>query len=157
VLTRDGDEFGLEPYLYEHIPLSKHLGVRVELANIESVRLAAPLAPNINHRMTGFGGSISAVAILAGWSILWCRLRERTGGHNIVIQRSTVDYVAPVTSDFTAVCSAPSAADWQRFERTFDQRGRSRIELAVEVHGAGTLAATFSGLFVALRPHDMES
>lgn len=145
------DAFGLEAYLYQHIPLSKHLGVRVEHADIESVRLIAPLEPNLNHRMTGFGGSISAVAILAGWSILWCRLRERTGGHNIVIQRNSIDYLAPVTSDFTAICEAPSASHWQRFERAFDQRGRSRIELDVEVRVADTLAARFTGRFVALR------
>ena len=145
------DPFGLETYLYQHIPLSKHLGVRVQHADIESVRLVAPLEPNLNHRMTGFGGSISAVAILAGWSLLWCRLRERTGGHNIVIQRNSIDYLAPVTADFTASCIAPSAAHWKRFERAFEQRGRSRIELDVEVRVADTLAATFTGRFVALR------
>ncbi|HEY0671000.1 MAG TPA: thioesterase domain-containing protein [Longimicrobiales bacterium] len=145
------DPFGLEAYLYQHIPLSRHLGVRVQRADIEAVRLVAPLEPNLNHRMTGFGGSISAVAILAGWSILWCRLRERTGGHNIVIQRNSIDYLAPVTSDFTASCVAPSAAHWKRFERAFEQRGRSRIELDVEVRVADTLAASFAGRFVALR------
>jgi thioesterase domain-containing protein len=144
------DEFGLEAYLYEHIPLSKHLGVRVEYANVDAVRLIAPLEPNLNHWKTGFGGSISAVAILAGWSILWCRLRERTGGHDIVIHSNSIDYVAPVTADFTAICLAPSASLWKRFERTFDQRGRSRIQLDVEVRVTDTLAATFTGRFVAL-------
>lgn len=146
------DPFGLEAYLHEHIPLSKHLGVRVEQAGIESVRLMAPLEPNLNHRQTGFGGSISALAILAGWSMLWCRLRERTGGHNIVIQKNAIEYLAPVTADFTAICVAPSVSHWKRFERTFDQRGRARIQLEVEVHAADTLAATFTGRFVALQP-----
>jgi thioesterase domain-containing protein len=145
------DLLGLEAYLFDHIPVSKHIGVRVEHADTESVRLIAPLEPNLNHRMTGFGGSISALAILAGWSILWCRLHERTGGHNIVIQRNSIEYLAPVTADFTAICVAPSSSQWKRFERTFDQRGRSRIELDVEVKVAETLAATFVGRFVALR------
>jgi len=144
------DSFGLEPYLYEHIPLSQHLGVRVQEATTDIVRLFAPLEPNLNHRRTGFGGSISALAILAGWSLLWCRLRDRTGGHNIVIQKNTIDYLAPVTADFTATCTAPSADRWDRFIRSFDQRGRGRVELRAEVHVEDRLVATFDGMFVVL-------
>src|SRR5688572_7104112 len=79
------DGLGLGAYLYEHIPISKHFGVEVEQASAELVRLVAPLDLNLNHRKTGFGGSISAVAILASWSLLWCRLRGRTSGRSIVI------------------------------------------------------------------------
>jgi thioesterase domain-containing protein len=143
------DQFGLEAYLYEHIPLSKHLGVRVEHAGLDSVRLLAPLEPNLNHRQTGFGGSICAVAILAGWSLLWYRLHDRAAGSNIVIQRNSVDYITPVTADFTATCVTPSAAHWKRFEDAFEQRGRGRIDLDVEVHVADKLTARFAGRFVA--------
>ncbi|HEY0304874.1 MAG TPA: YiiD C-terminal domain-containing protein [Longimicrobiales bacterium] len=145
------DQFGLEPYLHDHIPLSRHLGVRVEEAGIELVRLFAPLAPNLNHRKTGFGGSISALAILSGWSLLWCRMRERTSGQHIVIQKNTIEYVAPVTADFTATCAAPAAAEWERFLRTFEQRGRARIHLAATVDVGETLAARFSGRFAVLK------
>ena len=148
------DEFGLETYLYDHIPLSKHLGVTVDHASVETVRLVAPLAPNLNHWKSGFGGSISAVAILAGWSILWCRLHGRAGGHNIVIQKNTIDYVAPVLGDFTAVCAAPLASVWQRFEQTFNQRGRARIDLDVQVRVGDRLTASLAGRFVALRADD---
>ena len=145
------DKFGLEGYLYENIPLSQHLGVRVDYAGTDFVRLVAPLEPNINHRRTGFGGSISAVAILAGWSILWCRLHGRTSGHDIVIQKNSMDYLAPVTSEFAATCSEPPAAGWARFEDAFNARGRGRIDLDVEVHAGDVLTATFSGRYVALR------
>jgi thioesterase domain-containing protein len=148
------DPLGLEPYLYEHIPLSAPLGVRVEQADVDMVRLVAPLEPNLNHRMTGFGGSIAALAILAGWSLLWCRLREQTAGHNIVIQSSSVDYIAPVTAAFTATCVAPSAMEWQRFRRTFDARGRARIQLTADIHVADDLAALFAGRFVVLKSAD---
>ena len=144
------DEFGLESYLHDHIPLTKHLGVRVTRASAEAVELLAPLEPNLNHRKTGFGGSISAVAILAGWGLLWCRLRGRAAGHNIVIQRNTIEYVAPVTADFTARCAAPSPTQWKRFERMFEQRGRSRIDLKSIVRVGEDVAAEFEGRFVVL-------
>jgi thioesterase domain-containing protein len=145
------DPFGLEGYLYDNIPLSRHLGVRVDHASADYVCLIAPLEPNINHRRTGFGGSISAVAILAGWSILWCRLHGRTPGHDIVIQKNSMDYLAPVTSEFRAVCSEPPAAEWSRFEDSFNQRGRGRIDLDVDVRAGDVLNAKFSGRYVALR------
>ena len=48
--------------------------VTVVEASLHQVVLSAPLAPNINHRETVFGGSASAVAILAAWSMLHLRL-----------------------------------------------------------------------------------
>ncbi|MDL2338661.1 MAG: YiiD C-terminal domain-containing protein, partial [Pseudomonadota bacterium] len=48
--------------------------VSVVEVSAEQVVLAAPLAPNINHQDTVFGGSASAVAILAAWSMLHTKL-----------------------------------------------------------------------------------
>lgn len=62
----------LEQYLHEHIPLSRAMGVEVQEADWNGVTLRAPLAPNNNHRETVFGGSASAVAILAAWALFVC-------------------------------------------------------------------------------------
>jgi thioesterase domain-containing protein len=59
------DRCELAHYLHEHIPLSHAMGVEVVEADWHSVTLRAPLAPNINHRETVFGGSASAVGIVA--------------------------------------------------------------------------------------------
>lgn len=63
------DTKSLEKYLHEHIPLSKAMQVSVIEAGQNKVILSAPLAPNINHVGTAFGGSESTVAILAAWSL----------------------------------------------------------------------------------------
>ena len=47
----------VEQYLHRHIPLSAAMGIRVRLATPHRVELWAPLAPNINHQSTVFGGS----------------------------------------------------------------------------------------------------
>jgi thioesterase domain-containing protein len=65
----------LQAYLHERIPLSRAMEVAVREAGSDGVVLYAPLAPNINHRDTVFGGSASAVAILAAWSALYVRMR----------------------------------------------------------------------------------
>jgi len=55
----------IERYLRAHISISTAMGVRMIACDEHGVRLQAPLAANINHRATVFGGSASAVAIPA--------------------------------------------------------------------------------------------
>lgn len=140
----------LERYLHEHIPLSRALGVRVEHLGPESAHLSAPLAPNLNHRRTAFGGSVASVATLAGWGWLLARLAERSPVPHLVIQEQTVVYLAPIDDAFEAICPAPPAAAFHRFLRALDARGRGRVELAAEVRSAGRVAARFRGQFVAI-------
>jgi thioesterase domain-containing protein len=141
----------VEAYLHERIPLSLLMGVTVEAAGDDGVRLAAPLEPNLNHRGTGFGGSLSALAILAGWSTVWVGLRSEPAAYHIVIAENTVVYTAPAEGALRAECGAPDPALWERFVRTARARGRARIELTVEVTAAGRGVATFRGVYVALR------
>ncbi|HEX6643505.1 MAG TPA: YiiD C-terminal domain-containing protein [Gemmatimonadales bacterium] len=140
---------GLERYLFEHIPLSRALGLRVAAASHDAVELEAPLEPNLNHQRTAFGGSLSAVAILAAWSWLRMRLGDAVAGGSIVIQSNSMEYLAPVTTSFRAVCRAPGAERWAAFERTMQRRSRARIELDAEILAGPELAAQFRGQFVA--------
>lgn len=92
----------LQPYLHEHIPLSQAMRICVDSIGENAVVLRAPLAPNINHRRTVFGGSMSALAILAAWSLLHVRCRAAGIESRLVIQRNTMEYEQPVESEFTA-------------------------------------------------------
>src|SRR4030042_933619 len=97
-------------YLHEHIPLTRHLGATVAHWDGKTVRLSAPLAPNLNHRGTAFGGSLSALAIVCGWTLLHLALQERGVFHRIVIQSSKMDFAEPVDGDFTATSALPDPA-----------------------------------------------
>lgn len=149
-MTRDG----LERYLHAHIPLAVAMGVRAIDVDDDAVRLAAPLAPNVNHRGTAFGGSIAALAVLAGWGWLRARLDGRSPIPRLVVQRQVVDYLVAATAELVATCRAPSPDEWRRFERLLERRGRARLELAVEVDSAGTRVATFVGTYVAATAAD---
>ena len=96
------DADGLQQYLHEHIPLSRAMQVTVLAASVEEVLLAAPLAPNINHRETVFGGSASAVCILAAWSLVQVRLRAARIPARLVIQRNLMEYLLPVSGNADA-------------------------------------------------------
>src|SRR5687768_8333506 len=98
-------ETELETYLHVHIPLSRAMAVRVVSIADDKVILGAPLGPNINHRDTVFGGSASALAILSAWSLLHLRLTAADQPSRVVIQRNSMDYLAPIDGDFTATAT----------------------------------------------------
>jgi thioesterase domain-containing protein len=142
----------LERYLHEHIPLSKAMQVSVVSVQTDGVTLSAPLAPNINHRDTVFGGSASAVAILAGWSLLHTRLAGVGLSSRLVIQRNTVDYDLPIAGSFTARSFIQTPAAWERFILMLKRKGRARLTVCCVLEYDGQRAGHLEGEFVALGP-----
>jgi thioesterase domain-containing protein len=140
----------LEQYLYDHIPLSKAMQVSVVALGDEAVTLGAPLAPNINHRDTVFGGSASAVAILAAWSLLYVRLHRVGVASRLVIQRNTMEYERPIAGAFTARSSLTQPDDWARFMRQLARKGKARIAVAAVLEHDGQIVGHLTGEFVAL-------
>ena len=142
-------EAELETYLHDHIPMSRAMAVRVVSIGEARVVLGAPLAPNINHRDTVFGGSASAVAILSAWSLLHLRLTAASQPSRVVIQRNTMEYLAPVAGDFAAAATLPDPAAWDAFLRMLNRRGLARITVESELIYEGSVAGRLSGEFVA--------
>jgi len=140
----------LERYLHEHIPLSKAMAVEVVAADKDRVVLKAPLAPNINHRETLFGGSAVAIAILAAWSLVRLRLKGEGIGFRLVIRRNSMTYDLPVHGAFTARAFLDPAADWSRFVTMLKQYGMARIPAVAEIDYEGQVACRLTAEFVAL-------
>ncbi|WP_122582030.1 thioesterase domain-containing protein [Pseudomonas viridiflava] len=144
----------LEQVLHHDIPLTREMGIRVIDWQNHRLRLHLPLAPNVNHKSTLFGGSLYCGAVLAGWGWLHLRLREAgiDDGH-IVIQDGQISYPLPVREDAIAVCDAPDVAQWDRFITTYQRRGRARLELPTRIHAQNSdeSAVKFTGQFVLHR------
>jgi thioesterase domain-containing protein len=136
-------------FVHARIPSTAGLAARVEHYDGASLRLAAPLAPNVNHRGTAFGGSLSALAILSGWLLLHLKLREGGLSARLVIQRSATDYDAPVDGDFTATATLPAAGAWERFLRTLGRHRRARLTVASTLSCASGQGGRHEGTFVA--------
>ncbi|MGZ3238493.1 MAG: YiiD C-terminal domain-containing protein [Burkholderiaceae bacterium] len=144
----------LEQYLYDHIPLSKAMQVSVVSVQTDSIVLSAPLAPNINHQDTVFGGSASAVAILAAWSLVYTRLKASGISCDLVIQRNTMHYELPITDTFTARSFIQTAGAWESFTRMLMRKGRARITVSCILEFTGQSVGHFEGEFVALGADD---
>ena len=152
-MTPKATNFGSD-YLQNRIvgefTLAKHIGIVVESADDDAVVLRAPLAPNANYKGTAFGGSLFSLAVLAGWAWATRHLAARQIDADVVIQESTVRYLAPVNGELCAVLEAPAATTAQKFRRMLERAGRGRIRLQVGVFDGKTLATRFDGLYVAL-------
>ncbi len=140
----------LQTYLHAHIPLSAAMQVHVEEVAEDHILLSAPLAPNINHRETVFGGSASALSILSAWSLLHVRLRKSGVAARLVIQSNRMDYLKPVAGAFSARSSLANAGQWPSFLRLLERRGRARAVVVADLLDGDAVAGRFEGEFVAL-------
>ncbi len=150
--NRDTLRESVERQLLADIPMAGAMQLRIGDWDGDSLRINAPLAANVNDKGCAFGGSLVSVMTLACWSLI--RLAVEQAGENcdIYVQDSTVRYLAPVWSDFSAdACLAP-AQSWQGFFATLHSRGKSRLSARCEIRLAdGVIASTLEARFVALR------
>ncbi|RYG68369.1 hypothetical protein EON77_15585 [bacterium] len=77
-------------------------------------------------------------------------LRERAVLPELVIQTAKTDYLRPIDGEFAAELRPPTDEAFAHFLRGLEEHGKGRIELTVEVLGAGEIAARFTGTYVAL-------
>ena len=139
----------LQQYLYDRIPLSSAMQVMALEVSDHIVRLGAPLAPNMNHRATIFGGSASAVAILSAWSLLHVRLCDSSPPVSIVLQRHDMNYERPISGTFAACASLAAPDEWPKFLRMLARWGKARVVVNSVLEYAGESVGQFSGEFVA--------
>jgi thioesterase domain-containing protein len=140
----------LARYIHAQIPLTKAMEVSVLSIEASAITLQAPLAPNINHRQSVFGGSAAALAILAGWALLHVRLRAEGIPARLVIQRNTMEYRHPILGTFSARARLEHPQRWKPFTSTLARKGKARIAVSAELEHVDQVVATFTGQFVAL-------
>lgn len=132
----------------ERIPLTGHMGVRIERLDADGLVLAAPLGPNVNHMGTGFGGSLASVATLTGWGLTQV-LTSHIEGVHVVVRESRLRYRATVNGDFLATCAFPDAAIIDGFRGRMASKGRARIQLQVVLSSDGRTCLELDGDFAA--------
>lgn len=139
----------LAAFLHEKIPLAKAMDVSVVSVSADGVVLEAPLDPNINVHGTMFGGSVATLGLLAAWSALHLRLEAEGIVNQLVIHRSSVDYLLPVRGSVRATAQV-NTADWGSFRQMLERRGKARLSVVAELLSDGQVAARLTGEFVAI-------
>ena len=137
-------------YVHEHIPITVHFGAEISDYDGSSLTVTAPLEENLNHRQSAFGGSLSAIAILSGWALLFVKLKELEIKCRLVIQKTEFDFLQPVVEDFESVAELPPAEKYERFLTILKKKGRARIVVESEVLCNGQICGKHRGTFVAV-------
>jgi thioesterase domain-containing protein len=147
------DDEDVQAYIYEHIPIVEKNRFTIADADAPYVTVRGALADHVNHRGSGFGGSISTVLILAAWATVRNILRANGAPNGvIVIQSQEVKFVKPVTADFTANIRTIAPEKIHRFMSMLKKFGKSRLKIdgALTQDGSDETLAAFSGDFVVV-------
>ena len=132
----------------------RQMGIRVHKSGAEGLIMRLPLSPNLNHQKTAFAGSLNALCTIAGWGYVFLLLREFGRHGSIVIHRSSIKYLEPVTSsEIYAHCRPVNDSERQHFLDMLDDKGQTKLELSVEVAGREGPAVSFKGSYVVLPPN----
>jgi len=146
-----GAAAAFERQLLADIPLARAMQLRVVDGGGDALRMAAPLAPNINDKGCAFGGSIASLMTLAGWGLIVLRLRARGHRCDVYVQDSTLRYLAPVWTDLDVEARLADGESWDAFFSALDARGRARARVVARIAGSdGADAVTFEARFVAI-------
>lgn len=140
----------LKNVLHQEIPLSHAIGIDVLSESPSLVRLVAPLANNVNHKSTAFGGSLYCVAVLSCWALVHLQLKSKNIQADIVIQDGSMNYIMPVSGEIVAECVLKDNNVFDKAIVILQRKGRARIKLIASIKQAGKVAVVFEGRFVVL-------
>ena len=132
------------------IPMARQMGIEVVRWDHRSVTLGAPLAPNINHTETAFGGSISSLAILAGYALLDLAIKDRGISTRVLIQKSATDFRRPIDGPMTATAGLPGEEAVAEFVATLEKKRKARMTVESQVLCGQAVAAVHVGVYVAI-------
>lgn len=136
-------------HFHAKIPISRDMGLRVTEVSSSHAVVSVPLAPNINHVHTVFGGSLYAAAALSCYALFQALSREAGGlSDELVIQEGGIKYLSPVDGDFTVRAELADPEDGRKFIETLRRHGKARLKLVASVHCRDKVRATFEGLYV---------
>ncbi len=147
----------LQAFIRERIPLSNAMDACVRSVAPGQVVLSAPMAPNLNHRDTVFGGSASALAILAAWSMVRVRMQAEGLEGRIVIRRNTMSYERPMAAEFSATANAPDPLEWDRLRAALGRGRPGRVRVTAILECQGERSGELAGEFVVLPYADSDA
>ncbi len=114
--------------------------------NGKTLTVSAPLAVNHNHHGTVFGGSQYAIAAVAGWALLRCKLAEYELHGSIVVKSAGMDYLRPVATEvFTIAVQLYDEASLQSSMDYFRDNQHASFKINGEILQADKPAAVYHG------------
>ncbi len=132
------------------IPLLDAMQLSLRSYDNLTLKLDAPLAPNINNKGTAFGGSIASICLFAGWAVSTLAFTDHgIGNTEIVVFQSEMTFERPARGHLDVVAYLRPDEFNDRLARL--QQGsdeRLRFDVDVDLYHDGTRCATMRGVYV---------
>ena len=138
-------------YIQTHIPLSRHMELRVGSVERERLVLELPLGPNVNPHGTVFGGALSAIGLIGGWMLLHVAFARAGLEVKLVGKESRSEFLAPADGHCLAE-SHCEAAELDGLFTRFRRAGRARQSVTTIIRVGSVEVARHHGLYTALKP-----
>jgi len=135
--------------LSREMPITRSM--EVETVSWEGQRLAMkmPLEPNRNHQYSAFAGSLNTLCTVVGWGTVYLLLAQKGLTGNVVIRRGSIRYLRPVRVPEIVALGQPIDPDSLDFFFEFlESKGKSKLDLAVEIADAQGPYVKFKGSYV---------
>ena len=130
----------LTQHIQENIPLSQTMQFEVLSLDADSIassiKVAAPLEPNINIHGTGFAGSLYSLAVLTAWGLTSVFVRESGVSADVVVSQAEIKYRKPVNTDIHCECICTIDVK-TAFVEALRLKGKGKLALRVNIGTAG--------------------
>lgn len=139
----------LQNKLYNEIPLTKLMEIKIQDYNESELITTAPLSININDKGTAFGGSLSTITIISAWSLCWLISKELGfDSKNIVIIKNETSYRKPVTKDIICHTKKPLQKEIEILKQKLETKKNASIKIESNIIENGEICVEFEGYYV---------
>lgn len=143
----------LQQHILDNIPLAKAMDLKVKEMTQHMIRLEAPLLPNSNDKGTAFGGSIYSLLVLSGWSLVASSLKTAAVTADVVVSKSNIDFVKPVTGELVAIATELEKDGIKAAVEKTLERGYAKLKIHAELTCNGEVAASFNATYCIKAKH----
>ena len=139
----------LQNKLYNDIPLTKIMEIKIQNYTNQELITTASLGININDKGTAFGGSLSTITIISGWSLSWLISKELGfDSNNIVIIKNETSFRKPVTKDIVCHTKKPSLEEIQILKEKLLTKKSASLKIKSKIIEDGETCVDFVGFYV---------
>ena len=139
----------LQNKLYNDIPLTKIMEIKIQNYTNQELITTASLGININDKGTAFGGSLSTITIISGWSLCWLISKELGfDSNNIVIIKNETSFRRPVTKDIVCITIKPSKEEIEIVKQKLQIKKSASLKIQSQIIEDGEICVDFEGYYV---------
>lgn len=138
-------------FLYQSIPLTKDMGIELIDYSGDSLKALAPLVNNINDKGSVFGGSSSALMIIAAWSLIKIKCQQNDINADIVIHKNETIWHKALYSDLIIEAEFKGEYKFDKIKKLIDKQKHQRIDCQIVLKDKeGNIFSTMMAKYVII-------